>query len=89
MDGGDQVGELQMAKSKSPQGAEGSKKKASPVKSKPPPARARESGVVRKARESAVVTEQSSQALWQQALSNPQGSVAVVAAPKQVKRRKI
>lgn len=72
------MGELQLAKSKSP--AAGGSKSKSPVK-------ARQSAVLPKARQSGIV-DHSSQAIWAQALaaeapSKPAG------APKVVKRRKI
>lgn len=52
---------------------------------------ARESGVVAKARQSAIVDDQSSQALWQQALDAVQREAASSkpAAAKPVKRRRI
>ena len=78
------------AKKPSPQRASGELKgKAKGARSKP--AMARESGVVAKARHSAIVDEQSSQALWQQALASVENEVASSRPPaaKSVKRRRI
>ena len=55
------------------------------------PAMARESGVVAKARQSAIVDDQSSQVLWQQAMASVESEAASrkPAAAKPVKRRRI
>ncbi len=74
------AGALSLAKSKSPAGG-----------SKPAPAKARASAVVAKARASDIVDEDSSQALWAQALASAQECASDKQPPavKVVKRRRI
>lgn len=81
---------LPISKKPSPQRvSEEPKSKAKSARGKAP--MARESGVVAKARHSAIVDDQSSQALWQQALAAVERDAASSkpAAAKQVKRRRI